>query len=44
VAAVEDATSYRVRVVLSDHSVEADLVVDVFVLDRPVTPAPDVEG
>lgn len=41
VAAIEGVTRSRVSAVLSDHSVEPDLMVDVFVLDRPVLTAPE---
>jgi uncharacterized protein YbcI len=39
VAAVESVTRRRVAAVLSDHSIEPDLVVEVFVLDQPVLTA-----
>jgi uncharacterized protein YbcI len=39
VTAIERVTRRRVSAVLSDHSIEPDLVVDVFVLDQPVVTA-----
>jgi uncharacterized protein YbcI len=44
VAAVERVTQRHVSAVLSDHCIEPDLMVDVFVLDQPVSTVPEPGG